>query len=103
MSDRLYLEHLVEPKLAQALSWVPKERGRPTLGQALHAFFAHRNLEAADKVAIFGRVDLDAALDQIKRDHQCVCDTARQDTYNTMLYQLFIDQYKSEVPFHSNT
>jgi len=69
------LEYLVETKLSESLHGVAEERRRPALAQLTYAGFPQRHTEAVDNAAVFSRVDLDAAFDQVQRNHSGVCYT----------------------------
>ena len=66
------LEHFVEAKLAKSLHGVSEESRRPALAQPTYARFPQGHTEAIDDATVFARVDLDAAFDQIQRNHRGV-------------------------------
>lgn len=77
------LEHFVEAELEHTLHRVTEESRCPTARQASNTVLANRNAETFDERTVLARVDLDAALDQVKRHNSGVCQTTAQNTTNT--------------------
>jgi len=73
------LEYFVETKLAESLHGVSKESRRPALSQLPYPRLLQGDSESVDDAAVFPRIYLDAAFDQIQRDHCCVRYAAAKD------------------------
>jgi len=77
------LEYFVETKLSESLHGVAKECRRPALAQLTYSGFPKGHSEAIDYAAVFSRVDLDAAFDQVQGNHSRVCYATAEDAAKT--------------------
>ena len=73
-------EDFIKAKFAEPLHGVANEGGCPSFAEAHDTLLLHCHFEALNNVAIFCRIYLNAAFDEIKWYDSCVCDSTTQDS-----------------------